>query len=145
MVQNALDKGEAAERFARMVAAQGGPLDLLERPEKYFASSAIEKPVFPDSAGVVSTMDTRSLGYVVVHLGGGRRRAEDNINPAVGLADLCTVGQQLDAQTPLAIIHAASESDWQQAADSLKAAIRIDPQATAAQPVIIERIDGVSV
>jgi thymidine phosphorylase len=145
MVQTALDKGEAAERFARMVAAQGGPPDLLERPGKYLASSAIERPVFPDSAGVVSTMDTRSLGYVVVHLGGGRRRAEDDINPAVGLAELCTVGQQLDAQSPLAIIHAASESDWQQAADSLKAAIRIDPQAAEAQPVIIERIDGVSV
>jgi len=145
MVQKALDKGEAAERFARMVAAQGGPVDLLERPEKYLASSAIERPVFADSAGVVSTMDTRSLGYVVVHLGGGRRRAEDNINPAVGLADLCTVGQQLDSQTPLAIIHAASESDWQQAADSLKAAIRIDQKSTEAQPVIIERIDGASV
>ena len=145
MVQNALDKGEAAERFARMVTAQGGPVDLLERPENYLASAAIERPVFPDSAGVVSTMDTRSLGFVVVHLGGGRRRAEDNINPAVGLADLCTVGQQLDSQTPLAIIHAASESDWQQAADSLKTAIRIDQQSTEAQPVIIERIDGVSV
>ena len=90
-------------------------------------------------------MDTRSIGYVVVHLGGGRRRAEDNINPAVGLADLCTVGQQLDSQTPLATLHAASESDWQHAAGKLKAAIRIEQQAVEAPPVIIERFDGVSV
>jgi thymidine phosphorylase len=144
MVQNALDKGEAAERFSRMVAAQGGPVDLLDHPEKYLASTPIAKPVFPDSSGIVSTMDTRSIGYVVVHLGGGRQRAEDIINPAVGLADLCTVGQHLDAQTPLATLHASSESDWQQAAARLKAAIRMDQQAVEPPPVIIERIDGES-
>ena len=30
--ERALASGEAAERFARMVAALGGPADLLERP-----------------------------------------------------------------------------------------------------------------
>lgn len=145
MVQKVLNEGEAAERFSRMIAAQGGPVDLLDRPGKYLASAPIARPVFPDSPGVVSIMDTRSIGYVVVHLGGGRRRAEDNINPAVGLADLCTVGQQLDSQTPLATLHAASESDWQHAAGKLKAAIRIEQQAVEAPPVIIERFDGVSV
>ena len=144
MVQNALDKGEAAERFSRMVAAQGGPVDLLDHPEKYLASAPVAKPVFPDSTGIVSTMDTRSIGYVVVHLGGGRQRAEDIINPAVGLADLCTVGQHLDTQTPLATLHASSESDWQQAAARLKVAIRMDQQAVEPPPVIIERIDGES-
>jgi thymidine phosphorylase len=34
-VQSSLNSGEAAERFARMVASQGGPPDLLDRPEKH--------------------------------------------------------------------------------------------------------------
>jgi thymidine phosphorylase len=144
MVLNSLDKGEAAERFARMVAGQGGPVDLLDCPEKYLASAAISRPVFPDSPGVVSNMHTRSIGYVVVHLGGGRQRVGDSIDPAVGLTGLCTMGQQLDSQTPLATIHASCESDWQEAADGLKAAIRIDQQAAATQPVIFERIEGAS-
>ena len=142
-VQSSLDSGEAAERFARMVASQGGPVDLLDRPGKYLPSATVSRPVFPDSPGVVTCMDKQSIGYAVVHLGGGRQRVEDSIDPAVGLADLCSVGQQLDEHTPLATIHASSESDWQQAADRLKSAIQMDKPATGVQPVIHERIEGV--
>src|SRR3546814_9523930 len=34
----ALDSGAAAERFARMVSALGGPGDLLEQPERHLRS-----------------------------------------------------------------------------------------------------------
>ena len=34
-LQAGLDSGEAAERFSRMVAALGGPADLVERPDAY--------------------------------------------------------------------------------------------------------------
>jgi thymidine phosphorylase len=141
-VHSSLDSGEAAERFARMVASQGGPVDLLDRPEKHLPSATIARPVFPDSPGIVTCMDTQSIGYVIVHLGGGRRRAGDRIDPAVGLADLCTLGQQLDTHTPLATIHAADESDWQQAAVRLKSAIQMDKTIARTQAVIYERIDG---
>ena len=141
-VHSSLDSGEAAERFARMVASQGGPVDLLDRPEKHLPSATISRPVFPDSPGIVTCMDTQSIGYVIVHLGGGRRRAGDRIDPAVGLADLCTLGQQLDTHTPLATIHATDESDWQQAAVRLKSAIQMDKTTARTQAVIYERIDG---
>ena len=36
-LQHALDSGQAAERFARMVAGLGGPADLLEAPDRYLA------------------------------------------------------------------------------------------------------------
>ncbi len=142
-VRSSLDSGEAVERFARMVASQGGPVDLLDRPEKHLPSATITRPLFPDSPGVVTSMDTQSIGYAVVYLGGGRQRVEDNIDPAVGLADLCTVGQQLDVHIPLATIHASCESDWQQAAARLKSAIQMDQHAAGTQPLIYERIDGV--
>ncbi len=145
-VRSSLDSGEAAERFARMVASQGGPLDLLGRPGKYLPSATISRPVFPDSPGVVTCMDTRSIGYVVVDLGGGRQRVEDTIDPAVGLTDLCAVGQQLDVHTPLATIHASCESGWQQAAARLKSAVQMEDKPTAgAQPLIHERIDGAQI
>ena len=144
-VHSSLDSGEAAECFARMVASQGGPVDLLDRPGKYLPSATISKPVFPDSPGVVTCMDTQSIGYVVVYLGGGRQLVEDIIDPAVGLADLCTVGQQLDVHIPLATIHASRETDWQRAAARLKSAIQMGKPTAGAQPVIYERIDGVHI
>jgi len=143
-VHNSLDSGEAAECFARMVASQGGPVDLLDQPGKYLPSATISRPVFPESPGVVTCMDTQSIGYVVVYLGGGRQRVEDVIDPAVGLADLCTLGQQLDVDTPLATIHASRETDWQRAAARLKSAIQMGEPTAGAQPVIYQRIDGVN-
>ena len=142
MVRSSLDSGEAAECFARMAASQGGPVDLLDQPEKYLPSATISRPLFPDSPGVVTCMDTQSIGYVVLYLGGGRQRIDDIIDPAVGLADLCTLGQQLDVHTPLATIHASRETDWQQAAARLKSAIQMGKPTAGAQPVIYERIEG---
>ncbi len=141
-VRSSLDSGEAAERFARLVVSQGGPADLLDRPGNYLPAASIIRPVFPTSPGVVTCMDTKSIGYIVVHLGGGRERVEDKIDPTVGLGELCTVGQQLDTHTPMATIHASCESDWQQAEARLRSAIQMDQSMAEVPPVIYERIDG---
>jgi len=86
-VEKALASGAAAERFARMVTALGGPRDLVERPERHLARAPVELAVVPDVAGVVTRVDARSVGLLVVELGGGRQRVEDAIDSAVGLAD----------------------------------------------------------
>lgn len=49
----ALDSGEAAERFGRLVAAQGGPADFIQRYDHYLPVATLSKPVFPASAGYV--------------------------------------------------------------------------------------------
>ena len=45
--ERALASGEAAERFARMVAALGGPADLLERADAYLPLPEVTLPVLP--------------------------------------------------------------------------------------------------
>ncbi|HYN47601.1 MAG TPA: thymidine phosphorylase, partial [Candidatus Nanopelagicales bacterium] len=49
--ERALASGEAAERFARMVTALGGPADLLERPDTYLPLPEVTMPVLPARAG----------------------------------------------------------------------------------------------
>src|SRR5262249_2721143 len=72
VVEKALGSGAAAERFARMVSALGGPRDLLERPDRRLARAPIELAVTPRTAGFVSRVDARALG-LVADLGVGRR------------------------------------------------------------------------
>src|SRR6185436_210937 len=72
-LQAALDSGAAAERFAKMVAALGGPADLLEKPEAHLASAPVVRPIPAPRAGRLVGMNTRDLGLVIVELGGGRR------------------------------------------------------------------------
>jgi len=139
-LQQVLDNGKAAEVFARMVAAQKGPVDFIKRMDSYLPAPTLSKAVYADGAGIVSAMDTRALGMAVVALGGGRQRASDSIDYSVGLSDVTTLGTQVDPQRPLAIIHAASEAQWQQAAAAVKAAITLSDTAPAITPVVYRRI-----
>ncbi|AWQ17476.1 Thymidine phosphorylase [Pantoea ananatis] len=137
-----LDNGKAAEVFARMVAAQKGPSDFVERYDSYLPAPTMSKAVYADREGCVTHMDTRALGMAVVALGGGRQRASDAIDYSVGLSDMITLGEQVDASRPLAIIHASSEAHWQQAAAAVKAAITLGERerAPAATPVVYRRV-----
>ncbi|MFJ5161200.1 thymidine phosphorylase [Pantoea sp. NPDC088449] len=139
-LQQVLDNGKAAEVFARMVAAQKGPVDFIERMDNYLPAPTLSKAVYADSAGIVSAMDTRALGMAVVSLGGGRQRASDSIDYSVGLSDMTTLGTPVDAQRPLAIIHASSEAQWQQAAAAVKAAITLSDAAPEITPVVYRRV-----
>jgi thymidine phosphorylase len=140
-VERALASGAAAERFARMVAALGGPRDLLECPDRYLARAPIELAVTPHAAGFVSRVDARALGLVVVDLGGGRRRGEDAIDPAVGLADVRGVGDAVDRERPLAVVHARSAAHAETAAHRLRGAVTIsDAPSAGSGPPILRRM-----
>lgn len=116
----ALDSGGAAERFARMIAAQGGPADLLENPDRHLPPAPVIRPV--PGRGRIAAIDTEALGHVVVALGGGRLHAADRIDPRVGLADLLRIGEEAGPDRPLAMVHAASEAAAQAAIASVQAA-----------------------
>ena len=139
-LQKVLDNGEAAEVFGRMVAAQGGPGDFVENPDKYLPVAAIRKPVYADDVGFVSAMDTRDLGLAVVSLGGGRRQASDIIDYSVGITEMARLGDKVDTSHPLAVIHAKDEASWQEAAASVKAAIKFDDKAPQETPTVYRRI-----
>jgi hypothetical protein len=76
-LQASLDSGEAADRFSRMVRALGGPKDLLTKPSTTMEKAPVVVEVTPARTGVVTKVDTRSVGLAVVSLGGGRTRPQD--------------------------------------------------------------------
>ena len=125
-LQAALDSGAAAERFGRMVAALGGPADLLERPDTYLAQAPVVVPVPAPRAGVLTAMDTRTMGMAVVELGGGRRTPTDRIDMRVGLSAVRPLGTPVAAGDALAWVHAADADAARQAVATLQAAITIN-------------------
>nr|WP_205945520.1 MULTISPECIES: thymidine phosphorylase [Erwinia] len=139
-LQAVLDNGRAAEIFARMVAAQKGPTDFIERMDSYLPAPMLSKAVFADRPGIVNAMDTRALGMAVVSLGGGRRRASDSIDYSVGFSDVAQLGDAVDGQRPLAVIHASDEASWQEAASAVKRAVAVGEGVPASTPVIYRRI-----
>ncbi|QDF66399.1 thymidine phosphorylase [Shewanella sp. SNU WT4] len=131
-----LNNGRAAEVFAKMVSGLGGPTDFVENPSRYLAQAEIVAPVYADKAGYVHAMDTRELGLAVVSLGGGRRKPGDALDYSVGLSQVCSLGQAVDAHTPLMMIHAQSQQAFDVAAQLVKQAIIIEDTAPVATPDI---------
>ena len=136
----ALEEGRAAERFARMVVALGGPADLLEAPEKHLAAAPVRRAVLPDRPGIVQRIDTRAVGMVVVALGGGRTRPQDAIDPAVGLTRLAEPGEAVGPGRPIGEVHARSEAEAERAAQALRSAYIIGDEPVAPRPPVLERL-----
>jgi thymidine phosphorylase len=136
----ALADGRAAEVFARMVSALGGPDDFLDHSARYLSPAPVMSPCKAERSGYVVGMDTREVGIAVVALGGGRAHADDAIDPSVGLTDVIAVGAQVRAGSPLCIVHAASDDDAEAAIDMVRRAIRIEDKAPADKPVVMERV-----
>ncbi len=142
MALSALDSGRAAEQFALMVTAQGGPSGLVQNPEEFLPSAAVIRPVFAETSGAINGIDTKAIGSTIVHLGGGRWTAEDTIDPSVGITEIASVGQSVDSDAPLAVIHAASESSWEEAEALLKQSFHIGSGRAENRPVIYARVEG---
>jgi thymidine phosphorylase len=137
----ALLDGSAAERFARMTAALGGPSDLLERPDAYLPIAPVTLEVEPERAGVVTAHATRDLGLVVLNLGGGRHRDGQAIDHGVGLDRIAGVGDEVaPGGRPLAVVHARDEDSARHAAAAVRAAIAVGDDPPPAVPVVTESI-----
>lgn len=139
-IEAAFASGAAAERFARMVAALGGPSDLIENPSKHLDAAPIVKPVFAAGAGIVQAIDTRAVGLAVVALGGGRTRPQDAIDHAVGIVALAGIGDAVGADHPLGIVHARSEAGFEAARMRLRQAYRLGEAPAAHGTLITDRI-----
>lgn len=139
-LQKALDSGQALEKFAQMVAALGGPSDFCEQPQKYLPRAQIIKPVYSEKPGYVNAMQTRDIGLSIIELKGGRITPQQKLDYATGYTGFCQIGDYVDNDKPLAVIHAQSEADWQKSADTLRKLIKISEQKPQLSETIIEKI-----
>ena len=141
MLQTKLDDGSAVEKFAKMVAALGGPKDLLERSEKYLPKAKVITEVFKAGSGAVTAVNTREIGIAVIELGGGRRVAADKIDHSVGVTGLPRLGQVLNPGQSLCTIHARDEEYAHAAGRRIAGAYHFpDQNRPQDHPAILERI-----
>ena len=136
-----IDSGSAAEHFAKMTALLGGPEDFMERPDHYMKAASIIRPVYAEEEGTICKIETRQLGLAVIELGGGRLRADDKIDHAVGLRNLLGKNFRADMNTPLCMIHAQDEASFERAAKIVMAAYTVGDVVKETPPVI-ERISA---
>jgi thymidine phosphorylase len=138
--EEAVTSGRAAEIFGRMTAALGGPADFVERHTTYLPRAPVVRPV--NAEGVLTGVNTRAVGNAIIELGGGRRKVGEKLDLSVGFTEVAAIGTRLDADRPLAVLHAATEADADVAERNLLAACSLSSDAPEVRPVIRRILEG---
>ena len=135
-LSDALATGQAHERFLRMIEAHNGDTSCTENPER-LAQAAIVEPLPAPASGHLEAVDAEQIGLTAFHLGAGRKSREDAVDHAVGLSELKQVGDTVTEGEPLAIVHARSHEDLEEARRRLLPAFRLSPEPREAPPRIL--------
>ncbi len=138
--QGALDSGRAAEIFAAMVTALGGPKDFLEKSPSYLEKAPLVKACPAARSGTLAAMDARAVGVAAIGLGGGRRTTGDVIDLAVGFSNFLPLGSKLEAGQAIALVHARSGAAADAAIAELQQAMEIHDAAPAPRKLVSARI-----
>ena len=139
-LQEALDSGAALQKFQEMVTMLGGPQDFCNDPWKYLPKANIIRPVYAKKSGYVYSMDTRGIGLSIIELKGGRTTPEQKLDYATGYSEFCQLGDIVDENKPLAIIHAQTEEQYKTASDNLLKLINISDKAPIPSRCIIKKV-----
>jgi thymidine phosphorylase len=109
---------------------------VVDHPDR-LPRASVRLTVEAPAEGILEDVNPRDLGNAVVELGGGRRRAEDPVDPGVGILLHRTRGEAVRAGEPLATILARSEQEGSRVVRDLVAgAFRIGRNPPGAGPRI---------
>ncbi|MBP5215050.1 MAG: thymidine phosphorylase [Alphaproteobacteria bacterium] len=138
-IEEVLTSGKALEKFSQMVAALGGPRDFAEKYDSYLPKAALIKPLFAEKAGYITAMDTRAVGLSIIDMKGGRTIGGQKLDLATGYEQFCQIGDYVDNQHPLAMVHCQSEEQFETVKNRLWSAITVsDEKPTLKDPIILK-------
>lgn len=112
-VKEALRSGKAWQKAEDWIRAQGGQW------EPALPSAAFVQTVEASTSGVVTAISASGVGQFALELGAGRQQKDDEINPAVGIELLVSVGDAVQKGQPLARAHLAAERPLAQLAAAI--------------------------
>jgi pyrimidine-nucleoside phosphorylase len=144
LVEGTIRSGAALERFGAMIEAQGGDRRVVDDPGR-LPTAPVVVEVRATVAGTVSAVEPRPIGHAIVVLGGGRSRADQTVDPAVGFSIPVKPGDRVAVGDRLATISARDQAQVAVAEQALRRAITIGPAANPL-PLVSHRVtkDGVT-
>ena len=111
MLKESITSGSALNKLRLMVEYQGGDVRQIDNPELLPKAKYVTE--IKGSDGYLANIDTLALAYLVNDLGGGRKKKEDVINPAVGVVLNKKIGDVVNNEVVCYIHHDTVLSDEQ--------------------------------
>jgi len=103
-LQEIINSGKALAKFKELVSIQGGDPQIVDEPEK-LPQAKNHWEVCSGQAGYISSIDAEKIGVAAMLLGAGRKKKEDSIDYAAGVTLLKKVGDYVEVNEPLCILH----------------------------------------
>jgi pyrimidine-nucleoside phosphorylase len=132
-----ISNGTALAKFREVVAAQGGDPRVVDEPGR-LPQAAHKKALASTGDGFVCEVDAMGVALAVLRLGGGRAKAGEAIDPAVGVSGLVKVGERVKAGDPLCTIHASGAAAAAEAAEIIRKAVVLQDSPCSPAPLIGE-------
>jgi len=138
-LEESISSGAALAKFRDLVAAQGGDAKVVDDPSQ-LPQAKHQVALTASQGGYVAGVDALEVALAALRLGAGRAKAEDAIDPAVGVSDLVKVGERVEAGSRLCTIHTNDESALADAKAKLSTAISLTGEPVTAPRLIGEMI-----
>jgi len=135
-----LNSGAALKKFGEMISLMGGPINFEKDFNRYLPEATTVIEVFAPKAGYLAQWDGQSLGNIVVKLGGGRLVETDQIDHAVGLSDIASIGTKLSKGSPILKIHATRLDHAEEAKRQVLTAFKLTDSAPKETDLVLKRI-----
>ncbi|MGQ0541292.1 MAG: thymidine phosphorylase [Blastocatellia bacterium] len=124
-ISDVLSSGRAFEKFTENIVAQHGDASICDRPEKLIDRTLLKVSINSESEGFLSEIDTLAIGNAICEIGGGRTRADDKVDHAVGYSCQARIGDEVCKGRPLGTAFCRAESQAGMISEKLLNAYRI--------------------
>jgi len=105
LCEDVIHNGQALDRFRAMIADQGGDPTVVDDPEKVLPQAKYRIELPAKSAGVVSKIVADEVGVASMLLGGGRQKADDQLDYSVGIMLHKKIGDEVKLGESLLTIY----------------------------------------
>jgi pyrimidine-nucleoside phosphorylase len=135
----AIASGRAVEVMERMVAAQGGDAGVVAMPSR-LVIAPVAVDVEAPSSGFVTGIDALEIGLAGVAMGAGRTRADQKVDPAVGIELAVTRGDRVERGARLATVYVRRAEDAEAVRARVRAAFTFGERAEVVPGLVLGRI-----
>jgi pyrimidine-nucleoside phosphorylase len=136
LLNRAIADGSAAGVMEKLVAAHGGDARVVGDTRRLTMAPVVTE-VKAESSGHVSAIDALELGLSAVSMGAGRTRADQRVDPGVGIELTAKPGDEVKAGDVLAQVYTRESGNAPSA--RIRAAFSIGAPPPSA-PLVIDRI-----
>jgi pyrimidine-nucleoside phosphorylase len=136
LVETKISNGEALERLRKNIGCQNGDQAVCDDPEKLFENGIKKHDIIAARSGFVTAIDTLAIGNALSEIGGGRVRAEDEVDHAVGFECMTRLGDKIVAGDAIGVLSYRAEAHLEIARKKISDAYVLDEQAPNITPLI---------